>query len=265
MNPYSVLGVDKDADEEKVKKAYRELAKEHHPDRGGDEERFKEIQAAYDQITSDEPDIGGGTGFDFGGKDKTVEDFVRDFNNFAKQGGFNRAGFQGDPFGNAQTKTVTRHNLPIPFEKAVLGGEYTTEIHKRNGTETKTIEVPPGTRTDDEIQIDGNTFVTFIVRSSSRYWRKNRNDIYTTETVSALDVMIGTEITVKTIEGELIKSQLPAGTKPGDVFRMSGCGGPKTYDGIPRGDMYIQIDIEIPEITDEKNVNRINRIKESQK
>lgn len=51
-NPYQVLGVPLGADAETVKKAYRRLAKKHHPDLGGDEETFKEINDAYDAITT---------------------------------------------------------------------------------------------------------------------------------------------------------------------------------------------------------------------
>jgi DnaJ-class molecular chaperone len=63
MDPYQVLGLNKGASEEEVKKAYRKQAMKHHPDKGGDPEKFKEIQSAYEKITnpqsSNEPEMGG--------------------------------------------------------------------------------------------------------------------------------------------------------------------------------------------------------------
>lgn len=65
MDPYSILGIPHGAPEEDVKKAYRKLAMKHHPDKGGDPEKFKQIQSAYDRITKGEGDGGGGGGPNF--------------------------------------------------------------------------------------------------------------------------------------------------------------------------------------------------------
>lgn len=62
-NPWEILGVPRDADENTIKKAYRKLAMKHHPDKGGDPEKFKSIQNAYDKITKGEPKDEG-VGFD---------------------------------------------------------------------------------------------------------------------------------------------------------------------------------------------------------
>lgn len=55
-DPWKILGVSRDSDEDSIKKAYRKLAMKHHPDKGGDPEKFKEIQNAYDRITKGEPE-----------------------------------------------------------------------------------------------------------------------------------------------------------------------------------------------------------------
>ena len=57
QNPWEVLGVPEGSDENTVKKAYKKLAMKHHPDKGGDPEKFKEIQTAYDKIIKGEPEM----------------------------------------------------------------------------------------------------------------------------------------------------------------------------------------------------------------
>ena len=89
MNPYEILGVEKDASPDKIKKAYRTLCKEHHPDKGGNADKFKEINSAYETLSDpdkkqkydtfgDNPNpFGGGfSGFNgFGGFDEVINQF----------------------------------------------------------------------------------------------------------------------------------------------------------------------------------------------
>lgn len=269
MNPYQVLGVDRDADDDEVKEAYRELAKEHHPDRGGDEEKFKEVQAAYDEITSD----GGGAdqpfgGFDFGGRggEKTVEDFVEDFHEFTSKGGFDRAGFQGDPFsgtgGGGATYQQVIYQVDIDFRTAVLGDHMEVQASVPGaGVERKTINVPPGVQNGQRLEVGRNFTAKFNVTNSTKYWRENENDIYTARTVPVESAMTGTTITVETITGEKINLEINPGTSPGELYRLPGHGGPQTHSGKPKGDMYVRIDMDVPAITDEEKVDALNDLR----
>lgn len=83
MNPYEILGVDKTASADEIKKAYRKLSKEHHPDKGGNEDKFKEIASAYDTLSNPEKkqqyDTFGESGNPFGGAGNPFggfEDFI---------------------------------------------------------------------------------------------------------------------------------------------------------------------------------------------
>lgn len=260
MNPYKVLGVDRDAGDDEVKDAYRKLAKEHHPDQGGDEEKFKEIQAAYDEITSE--DTGGfGRDFDFGKREeKDVEDFINDFHNFASNGGFDRRGFQGSPFGRATEREIV-YDVEVDFRTAVLGGQIEVQASTPGGgVERKTIHVPAGVKEGEKINGEGNYSTRFIINNTTEYWRENRNDIYIRKVVSAVDAMTGTSLTVNTIGGEQISFDVNPGTSPEELYRIPNKGGPMTYDGIRQGDMYVQIGVDVPAVTDEEKAETISEI-----
>lgn len=264
INPHQVLGVDKGASDEEVKKAYRQKAKEHHPDQGGDEEKFKEIQEAYDQITGEsEPEFGDpfgaqGASAGFKGKDKSVEDFIRDFHNFAGAGGFDRTGFQGSPFGSAQVNQKVVYKAPIDFKTAVFGGSIEANFE---GGAVQTVNVPPGVKTGTEISFQGNKTIRFAVQNNTEFWREGANDIYTSRTVSAFEAMTGAELEIQTLDEKLIKLSIDPGTSPGETYRLSGWGGPETYDGAVQGDMYVVIEVDVPEITDEESKELIDQIR----
>src|SRR5436190_2255758 len=161
-DPYEVLGVARDASEDDIKKAYRKLARQHHPDRNpGDkqaESRFKEIQAAYDLVGDKQkraqfdrfgfagpegfPGAGGGggggpfhgaggQGFDFQGIDPNdLESILRQFG----MGG----GAAGEPFGRrtrgrsrARPAEEYETEVTIPFLNAALGGQVTLHVDGR--------------------------------------------------------------------------------------------------------------------------------------
>ena len=252
-DPYSVLGVSRDADSEDVKEAYREKAKKHHPDRGGDEEKFKEVQDAYEKIRE------GGVGHnDFGstrsnpgvsyGGEKTVEEFIRDFRKWSSASSI---------FDEERSKgKATAH---IDFETAVHG-----EDNVNVGMTT--IDIPPGIQDGTQLFFpEANSKIKFKVGNATDYWRKNKNDIYTKRRIPVWDAMTGTELEIETLDGRTVRTEVGPGTKDEALFRFPGMGGPETFSGKPEGDFYVKLNVDIPEVTDPELVEKLTRIKNSLK
>jgi molecular chaperone DnaJ/curved DNA-binding protein len=282
---YDILGVDEDASAKEIKKAYRDLARKYHPDRNPDkpnaEERFKEIQEAYSVLSDEEKRdqydaqrrFGGFGGQDFGqnggrapggGFDVRFEQgqpgegfggFGDIFNSFFGGGG--RGGQKSSPFGQQQQRRRAKGNdvettLRISFDDALRGGK--REVTLPDG-ETIRIDIPKGVRSGFKIRLRGrgesgprgergDLYVTFKVGDHPRFRRKG-DDIYVTESVNAIEAMLGTERRIPTPYGQRIKITIPAGTQPGEKLRLRGQG-VQTSSGSP-GDLYVEIDVTIPD------------------
>lgn len=297
-DPYATLGVAEDASAKEIKKAYRKLAHEYHPDRNdGDsaaEERFKEIQAAYD-IVGDEtkrtafdrarrdpfggryegtpfdgapgggrfyraPDgtyvrvdaTGAGPGFDEGGYTFGGGGLGDIFDQFF---GGSQAGFEGEPQyrGGRDVEASVR----LAFEDALAGGP--REIQTPTG-ESVRITVPKGVRDGFKIKLGGrgepapggrgapgDLYITFRVTPDARFDREG-DDLVTTETVSAIDAMLGTTREVRTAQGKTVRLKVKPGTQHGTRLRVRGQG-VETASG--RGDLYVVIEVTVPSLSPE--------------
>lgn len=249
MNPYSVLGIGRNADEEEIKKAYRDKAKKHHPDRGGDEEEFKNIQKAYEEIKNEDEFDSSFEGFNNPninyGQEKSVEDFIRDFQEWSQH-----TEFGGPDFGSRKRRAVN-----VDFETSVFG-------EKDLNIGRATIDVPAGVRDGTELFFpDVGSQIVFNVSNNTKYWRKNRNDIYVEESIPVWEAMVGEKIEVRTLDGKKVRTSIEPGPKVGSTFRFRGMGGPETFDNKPRGDFYVKLDINIPKITDSKDIERIEQLR----
>ncbi|MEA2020474.1 MAG: DnaJ C-terminal domain-containing protein [Patescibacteria group bacterium] len=314
-NYYDILGVSKNANQEEIKKAYREKAKKYHPDAKSsekDEERFKKINEAY-QVLSDPKKkqaydqfgdaafsetggfgqgFGGGGPFGFGqtsggrrqgpftytytsgGEDIDFEDLFGDaFSTFF--GG-------GSPFSGFRRKRKgkdLRAEITIDFPKAVKG---TQEKINYNGREIK-IRIPEGARDGLELKFagaggqardreghklpQGDLYVRVRVQTPPGITLRG-SDIYIEKETSAIDAMLGTEVPVKVVDPqkpnavEISKLKIPAGTQPGDVFRLRGKGMPYLH-GRGRGDAYVKINIRIPKSLSKKERDLLKKLRKS--
>lgn len=282
---YQTLGVSENADAESLKKAYRKLAKENHPDAtGGDRrktERFKEINEAY-AVLSDpqkrrEYDRLRSAPV---GADGMPEGF--DPNAFAQafggggggMGGFGDLGdifatmFGGSPgpFGRSRGRAQTRGadveaNLEVSFREAALGGRQ--DLRSSNGKTIK-VNIPPGVEDGTRLRVPrqgapapksgppGDLYLNIAVRPDPHLRRKDDN-IELTLPLTVGEAMLGTQVDVPTLEGT-VRLSVPAGTSSGAKLRLRGKGIARP-DGS-RSDQLCRVEILVPRLKPEDHEGR---------
>lgn len=282
-NYYEILGVSENATENDIKKAYRKLAKEYHPDtHKGDanaENRFKEISEAYAVLKNAEKRkkyddmrrFGGGSG---AYQNMDFEDLGSMF-----RGGFTgrrSAGFGGlgdifsDLFsGNvgssprAQKGQDISAELTIPFDLAVSGGKQIISI---NG-QRLSVAIPQGAEDNKKIRLRGqgkpgivggaagDLIVTLHVAPHPIFKRKGA-DIYSIVTINMVQAALGSKVRVQTYDKGLIDLKIPAGTQNGKLFKLSGLG---ILVNHHRGDHYVEVKVAIPEHLGAKAVDALKK------
>ncbi len=265
---YKILGVNKHASEDEIKKAFRKLAHVYHPDKsGGDEAKFKEAneaysvlsdkkkRAQYDQFGSAGPG-GGFSGFQGG---FNPSDFGFDFSGFG-QGGF-EAGDLGDILSSIFGGRRVRRgrdiavDIELSFQESIFGAERKVVINSKYVKQKEvSISVPPGIDDGQMIRLSGmgetlegglpgDLYVKVHVRRHP-YMRKEGYNLVMDLHILFSDAMLGAEKKIVTLDGEIIL-KVPAGTKHGIILRVKGKGVP--MGGSKRGDLYVRILIDIPE------------------
>ncbi len=258
-NYYDILGVDKKATNDDVKKAFRKLAQKHHPDKGGNEEKFKEITEAY-SILSDEKKrreydnygqtfAGGGPqggnpfgGFDFsgfGGQQGGIEFDLGDL--------FGNSGF-GDIFGGGRTRAKRGRDISIdieiPFKESVLGGKREVLITKigtcdvcsgngaKPGTELETCSTCNGAGKIHETR-DSVLGAFSSVRACPTCDGVGKMPKTKCENCAGHGVVR---------KQEEIKITIPAGIDGGEMIRMPGLG--EAVKGAAAGDLYVKVHVK---------------------
>ena len=279
---YKILGVSRTADADEIKKAYRKLARQHHPDAGGDEAKFKEINEAY-EVLSDEkkrkmydqfgtangnqiPFGGGyGGGNPFGGAGAgfasinwadILESMRRGEGAF---GGFDFLNMNGNGPGSpmpAQGSDV-KAEIYITFDEALEGCMKTLVMRKPNGEkENVSVKVPAGAVDGGRLRIrgkgnpgqnggpNGNLLVTTRIQEHPWFTRDGA-DVLLTVPVSPAEAALGAVVTVPTPDGKRANVKIPAGTQNGKHLMMSGKGARK-LKGSGYGDFRMTVEIALP-------------------
>jgi len=276
---YATLGVSKDASEKEIKKAFRKLARELHPDNNPDdavaEARFKEINEAYETLSDVEErkeydhvrEVGYFVG-DPGGHQQYVR--VEDlFGGAGGAGASSGGGFQdlfggiGDLFGQGG-----RHQQPRPRAGANLQTDLSLTFHEALAGTTKTVhvngraikvKVPQGIADGTKVRVRGkgepgmnggpagDLFVRIHVAPHPVFGRSGKRNLTLTVPITFTEAALGSVIEVPTLEGTT-KIRIPAGTQNGTTMRVRGKG-VVTPKGT--GDLLVTIEVAVPtDLTD---------------
>ncbi len=281
---YDILGVKKSASADEIKKAFRRLARKHHPDAGGDEETFKEINEAYEVLSDPE-------------KKKQYDTFGT-VGNFAQQPG----GWQGGawPGGGRRTYTYTstggsgsgfdwsdifsnirsgdgafgsdwdfnvnraqngrdlQTSIELTFDEAFRGTtkQVSVRIPSTGETESIKVKVPAGAVDGGKLRFRqrgeygsgggrrGDLIIVTKIKEHPVYQRDHA-DVLMDLPVSVEEAILGTRIVVPTPDGSLVKLRIPAGTQDGRVLRVKGKGA-HDVKGSGNGDLKVKIKVAIP-------------------
>lgn len=275
---YKVLGVDKKATPDEIKKAFRKLAVKYHPDRNPNdksaEDKFKEINEAYavlsDPQKKEQYDTFGSNGFhkqysqedifrgfDFGGTFKDMgmggnEDiFSRLFG-----GAFGRGGGMGGYRPGPQRGGDLEMETDVSFRDAVNGAEKVVAFRRNGKREELKIKIPAGVDNGSKIRISGkggqgegggpagDLFLIIRVLPDPVFTRDG-GDLFLERQIPFSAACLGTSMDIPTLEGDK-RIKIPAGIQPGTKIRLKGYG-VKPLGSNAKGDLFVKITIHVPE------------------
>lgn len=267
---YKILGVSENASQDEIKKAYRELAKKHHPDRNPNdkenENRFKEISDAYSVLR--DPDkrkkydqmrkYGAGFGGQGAGQYQThgfdFEDLGSMFGGSQRGGGFGSifdqffGGFSGKQ--SAVKGQDVSAEITVPFDVALKGGKQFFSYDSKR----LSVTIPSGTEDGKKIRLRGqgqpglrngpagDLILTIRVAPHPHFTRKGR-DLYTTKSINIVQATLGSKVRVMTYDKGAVDLKIPEGTQSGKRFKLKELG--PEINGR-RGDLYVHVNIQVP-------------------
>lgn len=279
---YKILGVDKKASAAEIKKAYRKLAMKYHPDHAKDdptaEDRFKKISEAYAVLSDPEKkkqyDTYGSADFQ---QRFSQEDIFRnfDFGDIFREFGFGGKGFStgdggfrftfggGSPFGGRRTQHAAAkgsdlvYELPLTLQEVAQGANKTIAFQHHGRSENINVKIPKGMITGKKLRLAGkgeasayggpagDLYIKSVVINDSDFSFEN-HDLYVNRDIKLTEAILGTQISIPTIDNKGVNLKIPPGTRHKTKMRLAGYGLPH-MKGERRGDLYIVIHVAMPQ------------------
>lgn len=300
VNPYNVLGIKQDASDDEIKKAYRKLSKEYHPDKsGGDDVKFKQINEAYDILTNPKSRA------EYEQRKAQENATSAFYSGFSNSAGFNRkSGFWSNDademfrefmnsqgfnvrfsYGRNVRKKIHGENIKVriflTLEEAFHGKNMEMKVkrYERINTEKRTVrekrirvQVPKGAKPQQQLVLrgqgnqglnggsDGDLTVLIEIKRHNYFMRKD-NDLYARVDIPFTKVILGGSITFKNIDGELIGVNVPWFSQQDDEIEIKDKGMPVGNSDI-RGNLHLIMSIQLPNDLSEKEKELLKQMDE---
>jgi len=281
---YATLGVPKTATDAEIKKAFRKLAREHHPDVNpgskAAEAKFKEINEANEVLGNPESrrkydELGANwRNYEHAGpqyssqqaRQRTRTVTPDEMSDMFGGGGVNFSDFFetffGGGGGGARQPRARRGRdaesvVDLTLEEALSGTSRMLSV-ERNGKPHKVeVRIPPGIKDGSRVKVRGegeagsgdmpagDLYLVVRLLPHGRFERRGQ-DLYTRVPIPVTTAVLGGEVTVSTLSGSTLKLRVPELTPAGRTFRLRGHGMPDTKSPETRGDLFVAVDIQIP-------------------
>jgi|TARA_B110000285_G_scaffold78591_1_gene90491 curved DNA-binding protein len=248
MDYYTVLGVSKNASQEELKKAYKKSSMQHHPDRGGDESKFKEINEAYstlkDPVKKQQYD------------NPQPQRFEQNYGNFNDIFG----SMFGQGFQQQQRRPQNRQvdiAIDLTLEEVFEGKQIAMEIQLPTGrTKLIDINIPAGADHGHTVRYagmgdnsvpniaPGDLMVHIRIRNHRDYQRHGDN-ILCEKKMLVWDLMLGSTVDITTLSGRQLRLNIPAGSQPDTTLSCNGEGIPNIKTG-KKGNLLVRIKAIVP-------------------
>lgn len=282
---YKILGVDRKASVDEIKRAYRKLAMQFHPDRNpGDkkaEERFKEFNEAYQVLSDDKKraryDQLGSSYSDWQGRGAPGNfnwgEWVSQQGGYGGQGGAQQVNidelfgggsfsdFFSSIFGGGSSRPARsrqrmaprqyQQKVGISLREAFQGTRRQLQV----GDRLKEVTLPAGARTGTKVRVsgagpaglDGNPSDIYLLVevADDPSFERKGNDLHTQAKIDIFVAMLGGTVELETLSGKVVLT-IPPGTQPEQVFRVAGRGMPHLKDPQLKGDLFVRIKVQIP-------------------
>lgn len=255
MDYYSILGLERGASADDIKRAYRRLASQHHPDKGGNVKKFQELEEAYRTLSDpdkrreyDNPGIK--INFNHGGGPFGFETF---FDIFKAQRGM-------DP---DMQRRAARLNLWVHLQDVATGGPRLVAIGTPNGQTNVEIQIPAGIEDGDTVRYPRlgpggiDLVITFRIHNDLIWRREGSNSVRTFD-IDIWSLILGKEITVETIHNKQIVVSVPPMTQPGAILRIRDHGFPKKGSS-QRGDLMVELKAKLPANLTTEQIEQIRK------
>lgn len=282
---YKTLGVPRTATADEIKKAFRKLARTHHPDAGGDEAKFKEINEAYEVLSDDKKrklydqygtanenhipqgwgggavnveDIFGGGAGGFGSWADILESIRHGEGAFGSDWDFNGSGFGGARQPRPRKGQDMNVTLNVTFDEAFSGAEkrVTVRVPGRGESETLTVKIPAGAVDGGRLRFKGKggpgenggasgDLLITTKIDEHPYYSRKGADVLMDVPVSVAEAALGASVVVPTPDGTKVRVKVPAGTQDDTVLTVRGKGAPKVK-GEGSGDLKIAVKVLVP-------------------